>query len=688
MVALRVSEGLADMESMEYWSMSAISRSVRIVLLCLFAVLVLAPSCGAQQAALSGQVVEKGSDRPVAKIKLGLVRVSQLGAEEPDQPIRFEKVIQTDDQGRFAFRVPSNLDGIREVILFTGSEDHANQIYNGVEFRGQLPLLRDAQREGVVRLDLSKDVKDVRIALQPIAAPAKQTLMLPMRDGTKLATDIYLPEGQGPWPVVLSRTPYNKNTAKPARFLREGYAMVFQDFRGRFASEGKDMPFLPDGWGEHQDGYDTIEWIAKQPWSNGKVGTLGGSALGITQVMTAGARPPHLVCQTITVACGSLYHHAAYIGGAFGKSLLEGWLQGNKFSPDCLKTMVENPDYNDLWRHMDASTRSAEIHVPGLFSGGWFDVFNQGTIDAFLWRQNNGGEGAKGRQKIVMGPWPHGRKQTVGELTFPPNSMQPPDGSDPMLWLAYWLKGEQNGIMDKPAVMYYTMGDVDDKTAPGNAWRTSDVWPVPCRETPYYLCADGRLSTEKPPADAKPRSYKYDPKNPVPTKGGCNLNIPAGPFGQREIEKRPDVLVYTTEALDRPVEVTGRVKAVLWASSSCKDTDFTAKLTDVYPDGRSMLVLDGILRARHRNSMEKEEMMTPGEVYRLEIDLWSTSLIFNRGHKIRLAVSSSNFPRFDANPNTGDPFRANSNTVVAENTIRQDAEHPSHVLLPIVEAKQ
>ncbi|MFZ5500519.1 MAG: CocE/NonD family hydrolase, partial [Candidatus Micrarchaeota archaeon] len=205
---------------------------------------------------------------------------------------------------------------------------------------------------------------------------------------------------------------------------------------------------------------------------------------------------------------------------------------------------------------------------------------------------------------------------------------------------------------------------------------------------PYYLHADGALSTEKPPADGASKTFKFDPKNPVPTRGGCNLNIPAGSFDQRPVENRPDVLLYTTDSLPEPVEVTGRVKVHLWASSSCKDTDFTAKLTDVYPDGRSMLVLDGIIRARHRNTVEKDELMAPGTVYRFEVDLWSTSIIFNKGHRIRIAVSSSNAPRFDPNPNTGDPFRTNDKTVVAENTLYHDAEHPSYVLLPVVEAKQ
>jgi putative CocE/NonD family hydrolase len=285
-----------------------------------------------------------------------------------------------------------------------------------------------------------------------------------------------------------------------------------------------------------------------------------------------------------------------------------------------------------------------------------------------------------------MGPWTHGgwRKGTKqGELTYPENAAKPPKNVDDGRWFEYWLKGVDNGIMKEPAVAYYVMGDTSDSNAPGNQWRTADGWPPPAKETPYYLRKDGRLHAELPAPDEPPQSYQYDPKNPVPTVGGNNLNMPAGPFDQRHVENRPDVLLFTTPVLEQPLEVTGRIKVILWASSSAKDTDFTAKLTDVYPDGRSMLVLDGIIRARHRDSMEREDFVEPGKIYRFEIDLWSTSLIFNKGHRVRVAVSSSNFPRFDANPNTGKQSWEEQNPIAATNTVYHDAEHPSHILLPV-----
>ena len=633
---------------------------------------------------LSGRVIDVGTGDPVARIALGVARVSKLGADRPEQQIRHEKVLRTKKDGSFEMRVPAQLEGLHQIVLWTASEVYRNQIHGGVQFEGQIPRLRDLEREGVNRIDLTKDRTGVTFELKSLAS-GRRNVMVPMRDGVKLATDIHLPDGDGPWPVLLSRTPYDKNGSGGAARVRRGYAVVKQDFRGRFASEGEiDLPFFNDGWGELQDGYDTIEWIAKQPWCNGKVGTAGGSALGITQIMTAGARPPSLVCQSIHVACGSLYHHAAWQGGIFRKALVEGGLTGNRFHSDCLDLMIEHPNYDDFWAQVDASTRSEVVNVPGFFHGGWFDVFNQGTIDAFTWRQYNGGEGARGRQKLLMGPWVHGRNRKPGELQFPANAVRVPKEGSEMRWFDYWLKGERNGIMDEPAVIYYVMGDVDDPRAPGNEWRSSDAWPILCEKRPYYLHFDGSLSPNKPPPDGEPRTYRYDPKKPVPTRGGCNLNLPKGTFDQRKVERRKDVLLYTTPPLREPVEITGRIKAILWAVSSCKDTDFMVKLTDVYPDGRSMLVLDGAIRARHRSSFEKDELLTPGEVYRFEIDLWSTSLIFNRGHRIRVAVSSSNHPRFDPNPNTGDAFRANKRTVVAENTIYHDAGRPSQVLLPVV----
>ncbi|MCC6442745.1 MAG: CocE/NonD family hydrolase [Armatimonadetes bacterium] len=519
------------------------------------------------------------------------------------------------------------------------------------------------------------------------ASPVKQTVMVPMSDGVKLATDIYLPVANSRFPVILARTPYGKGAGLglAAGITKMGYAVVVQDTRGRFASEGANMPFEADGWANgKQDGYDTVEWIARQPWANGKVGTWGGSALGIAQLLMAATTPPHLVCQHIGVATPSFFRDGIYPGGAFHKAMSEDWLEASKFDSAALKTWVSHPTEDDYWSSQSLDRRWKKVNVPAVHVGGWYDIFTQGTIDAFTGYQYRGGPGARGRQKLVVGPWTHGVGNVqIGEVTFPATAAGPPNGfADQWRWFARWLKGEDNGIDREPAVAYYVMGDTTDPKAPGNVWRTAPRWPVPARMTPYYLHADKSLTPDRPGGDG-PITYTYDPKNPVPTVGGNHLTLPAGPKDQRSIESRPDVLVFTSQPLESPLEVTGRVRVRLWVSSDSPDTDFTAKLCDVYPDGHSLNICDGILRARFRKSFRRPEFMQPGRVYPVTIDLWSTSMIFNKGHRLRVQVSSSNFPAYDPNPNTGEGFRASDKTQAARNTVYVDRKRPSHIVLPV-----
>jgi predicted acyl esterase len=517
----------------------------------------------------------------------------------------------------------------------------------------------------------------------PLASCAqKQTEMVPMADGVKLATDVWLPAGQGPWPVALARTPYNKDGIKGEAFNGNGVALVVQDVRGRGASEGEARPFFADGWGAHQDGLETAQWIVQQPWCNGKIATFGGSAVGITQYLLAGSDPPGLVACYPVVACASLYHSAFFEGGTFRKCLVEGWYKGAQWPDYAMEEPSRHTSYDDLWRTVDLNTRAASVKVPMMHVGGWHDIFTQGTIDAFTALQTRGGEGARGRQHLIMGPWAHGIKQTkVGELQYPENAVWPEGAPDEAKWMAAFLGGDGSEADRLPTVWYYVTGAAGEAGAPGNEWRTADVWPPPSAQTPFYLAPDGRLTREPP--DAGELKYTYDPADPVPTKGGRNLTIPAGPFDQREVESRPDVLVFSTEPLTEPLEVTGRLTVRLFAASSARDTDFTAKLTDVYPDGRSMLVADSVLRARFREGFDREVLLEPGRTYEFTIDLQSASLILNRGHRIRVAISSSNAPRFDPNPNTGDPWRANDRTVVAEQTLRLGGDHASCILLPV-----
>jgi len=521
----------------------------------------------------------------------------------------------------------------------------------------------------------------VLIAAVLCCAKPTQTVMVPMRDGVKLATDVYLPDGEGPWPTILFRTPYGKGGAQgQARMANQhGYAFVSQDIRGRFGSEGVDYPvFGHDGWGEHKDGYDAVEWIAAQKWCNGKVGTVGASANGITQNMMAPSRPPHLVCQYVAVAFSSMYRQAAYQGGAFRKSLIEGWLRMNRFDAENLNQMRMHSDYDDFCRQFDPELAAHRVNVPVMFVGGWYDIFNAGTINSFLTIQKKGDKGARGKCRLVMGPYGHGNSE---DLVFP-NSAAPGEAS-PQKWFDIWMKNDGNRIDEVPVVQYFVMGDPADKDTRGNVWKTADDWPVPAKIKPFYFNANGTLRPRPPKKTDSSLSYKYDPKDPVPTIGGANLIITKGPRDQRPVEERPDVLLFTSRELKKPVEITGPVKVRLWASSTATDTDFTAKLCDVYPDGRSMIVLDGIIRARHRNSMEKSELMEPGKIYEFEIDLWSTSLVFSPGHRVRVAISSSNSPRFEPNPNTGKPSGMDDETKAAANTIYLNAKHPSHILLPV-----
>jgi uncharacterized protein len=513
------------------------------------------------------------------------------------------------------------------------------------------------------------------------AAPAKATApietMVAMRDGIKLATSVYLPEGKGPWPVVLVRTPYGKGTqaAGNAAWTKRGFALAVQDCRGTFKSEGQYRPFMDD----HLDGYDTVEWVAKQPWSNGKVGMFGASAMGIAANLASMMNPPHLVATFVMVARSSIYTQSAFMGGVFRKELNEMWLKRMK-ADWVLDETFKHSVYDGFFDLAEMPRHWPEIHVPAYNYGGWYDIFSQGNIDNFVGLQAVGGGLAAGNQRLMMGPWGHGKLE---EVKYPENSTVEPT-AEAMRWFDYWLNGKDNGIMDEPPVRYYVMGDVSDAKAPGNEWRTAATWPVPSKTSSYFFAVAGHLG-ERMPSEAESRdTYAYDPKNPVPTIGGGNLFLKKGPMDQRAAGDRKDILKFATEPLDSPLEVTGRVTVELWAESDAPDTDFMAKLVDVYPDGTERLVLDSAIRARFREGLDHEVFMKKGEVYRFTIDLWSTSLIFNKGHRIAIHVTSSNDPRFDPNPNTGKPLRADNETRIAVNSIHHDRAHPSRVLLPVV----
>ena len=567
-------------------------------------------------------------------------------------------------------------------------------------------------------------------------------MAVPMRDGVKLYADVYRPDGAGPFPVLLQRTPYDKTGPLTAGDLnalsaaKQGYAVVVQDTRGRFASEGEFYCFRD----EINDGYDTVEWAAAQPWSSGKVGMFGASYVGATQWLTALSRPPHLTAIIPNVTASNYHEGWAYQGGAFELGFNVSWTLGGltlanfknlssvknvpqereqklveaidsmensfRYSPlkefpylkdglaDYFYDWIAHPDYDEYWKKLSIEEHHSEITVPSLNIGGWYDIFLGGTIRNYLGMREKGAtEEARKGQKLIIGPWLHSSRggSLVGSHYF---GLAADAGALDLdgihfKWFDFWMKGESNGVLDEPPVRIFVMGD--------NVWRDEQEWPLArARPTNYYfhsqgqansLHGNGTLSTEAPgeePVDV----FLYNPTNPVPTKGGalcCDSYFFAnGAFEQKEIEAREDVLVYTTPPLQREVEVTGPVIVTLWAATSATDTDFTAKLVDVCEDGCARNLTDGIIRARYRDFMASPQLVEPGKAYSYSIDLWATSNVFKAGHRIRLEISSSNFPRFDRNTNTGNIIAEDTEFKPALQTVLHNAQHPSHISLSIV----
>lgn len=559
-----------------------------------------------------------------------------------------------------------------------------------------------------------------------------------MRDGIILRADMYRPNTGEPLPVLLQRTPYGKGFSNPAFALmaaERGYAVVIQDTRGRWASDGDGYPLIH----EMSDGYDTVEWVARQPWANGKVGMYGGSYVGYTQWAAAATQPPAL--KTIIPAvtfCDP--HDIFYVGGAFAlgvavswnltstaymsifkhqgseeakhelmESLIEavdGMARGKTFSRLPMSDMpligqdgitsffydvLSHPSHDAYWQRILCA--HSNVQIPVFHIGGWYDIFCGSTLHDFCGiRENGGSERTRNHQRLLIGPWRHGPFDgLVGEVDFglrASSLLVLPDELQ-LRWFDHWLKDEKNDVEIESPIRIFVMGD--------NRWRTEDEWPLTrTRYTPYYLHSggaanslhgDGTLSPEKP-SDEPVDTYVYDPRNPVPTHGGglcCSqAALAPGAFDQREIEKRPDVLVYTTPPLEQEVEVTGPLQVHLWAATSAPDTDFCAKLVDVGPCGYARNIQDGIVRARYRESPDQISPVITGEVYEYIIDLAATSNVFKAGHRIRIEVSSSNFPRFDRNPNTGRALGQDAQLRPATQWVLHDTEHPSHIVLPVI----
>lgn len=599
-------------------------------------------------------------------------------------------------------------------------------------------------------------------SVQAFDVVVERNVLIPMRDGVRLAADIYRPalNGRpvaGQFPVLVERTPYDKSNLELVStgkfFARHGYVVVIQDVRGRGLSEGEWYPFAR----EAPDGYDTLAWVVRQEWCNGRVGTIGLSYTASDQHALAILNPPGLAAMFVSEGMSNYHKCAMRQGGAMElrfvvyafrmattspealknralrEMLLEAyknihyWLKPTLFRPGTtplrhLPTyeqwvfdVLTHGEYDDYWKQYGYNVEEyydRHADVPIYFLSGWYDTYARASTENFVEFSRR----KRSPMRLIMGPWTHGvatlRQSWSGDVDFGPDAILDDYDGFRLRWFDYWLKGLDTGVADEPPVRIFVMGTGDGHKTPegrlfhGGYWRFEQEWPLARTQwTPYYLHAGGRLSPE-PPGDEPPDSYLFNPMDPVPTIGGsisaAGDVIPPGGFDQRgrrelfycrdtaPLAARPDVLVFQTDPLPHDVEVTGPIVVRLWASSSAVDTDFTAKLIDVYPpsedypDGYALNLTDSIIRARYRNGFERPEFMEPGRVYEFTITCYPTSNVFKKGHRIRLDISSSNWPRFDVNPNTGDPLGPIGRWQVAVNTVYHDRAHPSHVVLPII----
>ena len=553
---------------------------------------------------------------------------------------------------------------------------------------------------------------------------------VPMSDGVVLYADVYLPAAPGKYPTLVTRTPYGVQRdgvhEMMVKFAQHGYAVVVQDVRGRYESEGKWEPFRD----EARDGFETIEWAAKQPFSNGRVATQGGSYVGHNQWAAASKKPPHLVAAFPSLASTNIYANWLTMGGAFRLSFNYGWgvvrmpdrimlpqyWHTESYMPEKLKydnilmhlplnnadvanegdvvqhyrDWLEHASDDEYWKSISDEERLDQISVPVHTLGGWFDIFIMGTVNGYMGVKNHGAtpEARKGT-RMIIGPWGHGPTQSFGGVDFTPAAMI--DMFDLQLsFYDYHLKGIQNGLDEEKPVKLFYMGV--------NKWRSESDWPVPGTQyRELYLTGTGPANSVRGegmltftrPEKSGSDSYRYDPESPVPTTGGnncCGTPTVAGPADQRPLERRDDLLVYTSDFMSESLTIAGPVKMKLHAATDGPDTDWMIKLTDVYPDGYSMPVSEGILRARFREGLDKIKLLKPDQVYEYAIELTPTANVFLPGHRIRVDITSSNFPQFDRNPNTGEPLGSGSKTRVARQTIYHGGNYLSQIIVPVVPA--
>ncbi|MFW6107340.1 MAG: CocE/NonD family hydrolase [bacterium] len=547
-------------------------------------------------------------------------------------------------------------------------------------------------------------------------AVVETDLMVAMRDGVRLATDVARPKGGGPRPTVLVRTPYRKRLAMAAPFVQAGYAFVVQDVRGRYGSEGVFYPFVH----ERDDGEDTIAWVAGQPWCDGNVGMVGGSYLGFTQLAAATGGPPALRCILPVVPPSDFDHGTLFFGGALRQELAQGWLLGQswvsqrvrrgqvpaeelrRWQPHrrfhkwcwhlplaepgpiavggpgyarCWRDMVAGWERPDAWRAMSPAAHPEAIRVPTLVVAGFYDIFAQENIDLLLaLRARGGSEASRTHSHLLIGPWVHGVGRAAGDVDFPAARAALAEAR--RKWLPRWLAGERSDVDRWPPIRAFVMGQ--------DRWLEADAWPPSGTKPVRFYLADSGLSRRAPAAGIEPSTFVYDPAQPVPTLGGGNLLLPKGVHDHRRNAGRPDVLTFLGEPLEADLVVVGPLRACLHVSSSAPDTDFTAMLLDVRPDGYMANVQDGIARLRYREGRDAPRLLQPGEIVKVAIHLWSTAYAFKKGHRVGLLVSSSNFPRFDRHLNVArEPWRW-AEPRKATNRVHHDASHRSYLELPVL----
>lgn len=552
----------------------------------------------------------------------------------------------------------------------------------------------------------------------------QQGVRAKMRDGVSLVADIYRPESEGRFPVLLERTPYNRagESSMASELAAHGYVVVLQDTRGRYASGGEFYPFRD----ESLDGYDTVEWAAQLEHADGKVGMFGGSYVGATQMLAAMSRPPHLVAIFPYVTASEYYDGWTYQSGVLMQWFTSSWTsilavdtlrrkadESSQLKEWVAQLPVENypvlklpalaslaPYFHDwveherndsYWQRWRVSDHYSEMNVKGLHAAGWHDLFLKGSIKNYVGLHAEASTtDVRAGQRLIIGPWAHAPTSPegkIGDVVFGKSAVLDMTGTA-LKWFDYTLKGIQNEYASAPPVRLFVMGN--------NVWRDEQEFPLArTRYTKYYLhsrngangaTSDGQLSVVAPGSE-RPDQFEYDPKNPVPTIGGrlcCGAALPPGPFDQHPNEARQDVLVFSTPPLDKDLEVTGYLTVELYAATSAPDTDFTALVADVDATGYARFLTDGIVRARYRNAAAQPEEIVPGKVYKYLIDLWATSNVFKAGHRIRLYISSSNFPRFNRNPNTGESILGSSRLASARQTIYHSGEYPSALALPII----